>query len=119
MIPTVERPVNRVWILGAGFSRSLGGPLLTDLLSDGEHTLMKARFPEVASESEPVVRAYHWGTGVVRRFPKLWSNAETFLEFLGAADEGTTTFRVLENHLYPYGISEFRRRARRAITASC
>lgn len=35
-----------VWILGAGFSRSLGGPLLADLFSQEKRLELKERYPE-------------------------------------------------------------------------
>lgn len=68
----------RVWILGAGFSRSLGAPLLPDLLSMRRWRDLRSKYPwlldELANE-EPhelltaavaVYLLYHWG----RDFPE-------------------------------------------------
>jgi len=88
-----------VWILGAGFSRPLGGPLLGDLFSEASAGNLRARFPperypRLKTPAANLVRwIYRWGlgeeqhlvwTGKTRGEP-LWSNAEEYLEFLDTA----------------------------------
>ncbi len=120
-----ESGAERVWILGAGFSRSLGGPLLHDLLSLGEFKLLEARFSELAGPCSKVFSVYNWGrqrTGMDT--PVIWPNAESFLEFLDGADPGASGWSILFQALSAAGhedasIEEVRLRARQAITASC
>lgn len=91
-----DRPT--VWILGAGFSRSLGGPLLDDLLSMATREKLAAR--DTGLKSNPafnqVYALYHFGRNFSEgylfepSFPKLrgvwnWTDAEQFLETLSAA----------------------------------
>ena len=44
----VSAELKRVWILGAGFSRPLGGPLIGDLLAYREQPLLRAALPKDA-----------------------------------------------------------------------
>jgi hypothetical protein len=91
-----------VWILGAGFSRSLGGPLLGDLLRrDCLRTLRAAfppdDFPELQGAlPDAVVWLYHYGRGFPegRRSTRvweeaagelLWRDAEEFLDIVDSA----------------------------------
>src|SRR5690606_17025262 len=110
--------------LGAGFSRSLGGPLLNDLLSDGEQLLLQARFDGLAGPCADVFRIFRWG--LMGSGPgSLWPNAEVFLDFLASAEEGPTSARIIRSALAqgpkaaPTDVADRRRRARQAITASC
>jgi hypothetical protein len=70
----------RVWILGAGFSRHAGGPLLSDLFSEGSDEL----FPSVDDEWGPKLRdvgtIYRNHSG--KEGLKLWSDPEQFMERL-------------------------------------
>src|SRR5262245_2969562 len=98
-----ESGTNRVWILGAGFSRSLGGPLLTDLLSQGEFLQLQARWGDLAAECAPVVKAFQWGIqGAGPGRPNLWPNAEAFLEYIGGAKPHSPAEAIIrvaaENH---------------------
>lgn len=90
-----------VWILGAGFSRPLGGPLLGDLFSEASAGNLRARFPperypRLKTPAADLVRwIYRWGLGEEQSLPwagagkvrgeRLWTNAEEYLEFLDTA----------------------------------
>jgi hypothetical protein len=100
-----------VWVLGAGFSRALGGPLLRDLFSWGSENDIAARFfplfrgpqPDQAAANRAAAGAarvrwlYEYGLGPDRplssrqRCPvpgeRLWTNAEEYLEYLDTAAE--------------------------------
>ena len=75
----------RVWILGAGFSRPLGGPLINDLLAFRERQLIAASLPESAN-AETVLDSLR-----VRAFcaygqaSGYWQHAEDFLATVDAA----------------------------------
>lgn len=86
-----------VWILGAGFSRSLGGPLLDDLLSMRGWYEYLSHEQGAAKDStlQKALALYHFGrnfpegylfdTGLaVPKGAQWWSSAEEFLEFLSA-----------------------------------
>jgi hypothetical protein len=97
-----------VWVLGAGFPRSLGAPLLNELLSPAAAVSIGARFPE---ESYPLLHgdAAHvvrWLFNFGRRFENgpygaasqgitLWRDAEDFLDVL----DGATKSTIAERHL--------------------
>src|SRR5262249_27668737 len=88
---------NVVWVLGAGFSVSLGGPTLKTLLSKASGGNLLASFPECGalkgSEAEFTRHLYAYG----RRFPEgpfsnalqdgedLWPDPEAFLDYLDTA----------------------------------
>src|SRR5579859_3172329 len=87
-----------VWVLGAGFSQPLGGPLLPALLSRTSYELLRLRFPQepllLKEASLMAVRLYHYGRGwpegpIVQRHngrgEKLWEHAEDYLAKLDAA----------------------------------
>jgi hypothetical protein len=89
-----------VWVLGAGFSKSLGGPLLPDLFSKTSYDLAKLRFPESKFPKLHAmpVRVAHWLYHYGRKFAdghtlesdrsvgdSLWGHAEEFLDRLDAA----------------------------------
>ncbi len=89
-----------VWVLGAGFSRALGGPLLRDVFSPGSFGLTQATFKTeefktvTGREAKTVHFLYNWGTAFKEgRLPdwpenrvgpgvRLWDDAEQFLDFL-------------------------------------
>jgi len=138
-----------VWILGAGFSKSLGGPLLDDLLQPDCLRRLGATFPRDGFPllhgplPEAVVWLFHYG----RRFAagrrnsriwtdigeSLWRDAEDFLDFVDAAaasEKGPAcaTLDAILNHrredLFGNGASapnasEVRAMARRLIGAEC
>ncbi len=91
-----------VWVLGAGFSRPLGGPLLGDLFTTASAGNLDARYPRASypllhSDAADFVRwLYRWGLGEDAALPagigsanptheRLWENAEEFLEYLDTA----------------------------------
>jgi hypothetical protein len=83
-----------VWILGAGFSRALGGPLLPDLLSRPSEVRIRGRFKRFSDRLFSTE-----GGGLIRRIVEshgwqrsnsdepAWRDAEEFLEFLDLAAE--------------------------------
>jgi hypothetical protein len=80
-----------VWILGAGFSRSLGGPLLTDLLSEASvHRVTRTYELNFKSDGDmPELVALIYGAGAAGsrslfESPQ-WEDAEGFLERLDLA----------------------------------
>jgi hypothetical protein len=88
----------RVWILGAGFSRSLGAPLLHDLLSLAARSRLYAEYRDIfrREDADPVFELYHFGRGfsegplnplasATTRGGLLWRDAEHFLAFLDEA----------------------------------
>lgn len=88
-----------VWVLGAGFSRSLGGPLLQTMLSLSSLQELRRRYPAtkfpllhdkilldvcklyIYGTRQPVPRDPNHESGV----EPLWDHAEEFLEHLDAA----------------------------------
>ena len=73
-----------VWVLGSGFSRSLGGPLLYDLLSELGHEESRARFPNLNVEPAYTIFQFHQKDFRSDR-PKYWRHAEEFLDFVDTA----------------------------------
>jgi hypothetical protein len=138
-----------VWILGAGFSKSLGGPLLGDLLRrDCLRTLgavfPRDEFPELhGALPEAVVWLYHYGRGFPdgRRPTRvweaagelLWRDAEEFLDVVDAAAASRKNaarsnieaiLRLHKEDLFGNGASlpestDIRGMARRLIAAEC
>jgi hypothetical protein len=104
-----------VWILGAGFSRSLGGPLLPDLLSPPTNNFVQAiyggnryigaeRPAELNADCEAarVVRELYRDCGGATAQPgtRFWDDAEAFLDQVDAAahgGEGSPAGRRLTN----------------------
>jgi hypothetical protein len=98
-----------VWILGAGFSEPLGGPLLTDMLTNGSYDRIQATFPEKGSpgREDAYPRLYRPQTKMVillnaeygqdaaaisyysgqrkQLSKKQWGDAEEFLELFDSA----------------------------------
>ena len=81
-----------VWILGAGFSKPLGGPLLGQLLTMQSAVKIGHVYAnmEVARKCEAVATLYHHGT-----VNKHWSDAEEFLELLDLATEDESARKLL------------------------
>lgn len=75
--------VKRVWILGAGFSRPLGGPLLTDLLSSHMQLEILARFGDAPLRERTNFAVLHLHSEGKKQ--GAWSHAERFLAFLDIA----------------------------------
>lgn len=77
-------PQMRVWILGAGFSRRLGGPLLGDLLSEISLHDLRHRHPETwLSRSACEYCVLGLREGIARGW---WSNAEDYISAIGSGD---------------------------------
>ena len=82
---------NIVWVLGAGFSRSLGGPLLDDFFSVPVRERVMARTPGTGlKERFTWLHTYYRSEDIVvkRRdghWPHPWKNAEDFSELLETA----------------------------------
>ena len=98
---------NIVWVLGAGFSKPLGGPLLRDLLGPNSIEEMRSRFPREIYRSpwaegperlalEAALWSFGYGTefrsghywpsdGNIERGEALWDDAEDFLDHLDLA----------------------------------
>src|SRR5213075_1650027 len=81
-----------VWILGAGFSKALGGPLIGDLLAMREKAVLDSLFPTkdfpgVADEQFKARLFCKYGLD--RRY---WDHAEQFLDLVesAAAENGAT-----------------------------
>jgi len=89
-----------VWVLGAGFSKSLGGPLLVDLFSRQSIANLETRFPVKEFKKlhddrvRLVVGLYLAGTSWAehlregRETARVWANAEEFLDYLDTAAAG-------------------------------
>lgn len=116
-----------VWILGAGFSRSLGGPLLNDLLSHRGETQSRARFGDLGTDA--VYSVYKEGH---HKDAQLWEHAEEFLEIVDLArdleptdkpDHRGATSQLLLDMIQKRGLAmtirQFRDLTLRAIAAEC
>src|SRR5712692_4989054 len=109
-----DKPKQVVWILGAGFSRSLGGPLFGTLFGPWSMANLEAHFPPAefkqlyavaAGVHVPAVEIAHWLYNYGRRFvlgrnteqgnmpnawmqatgQELWQDAEEYLQILDGA----------------------------------
>ncbi len=93
-----------VWVIGAGFSKPLGGPLLAGLFSRTSIGDLDTRYPNfVALRDEHAKRVrwlYDYGSGLAVSYQKadedgraqgenLWTNAEDFVDYLDTAAEPT------------------------------
>jgi hypothetical protein len=92
------------WILGSGFSRSLGGPLLRDLLSDRRRQLVDAVFrnqdgkPTLPAERVVAYNVFHaFKEG--RDQPGYWQDAEEFLDFVDVANDEKEPRRAMLEQL--------------------
>jgi hypothetical protein len=108
-----------VWILGSGFSRSLGGPLLRDLLSHAKRSELGARQVLAGSVSpdEPMGNVY-------RCFHELKSggyceDAEGFLEYVESIEEDAARKKIVEAWLPGGDSANFLRLCRKVIAAEC
>jgi hypothetical protein len=98
-----------VWILGSGFSKPLGAPLLYDLFSQPLEVRMRAALRnmnggradmESFAKQLKTLRAIYAGGLEERRtntqFKKgPWANAEEFLEYVDMANEGDSSAREI------------------------
>jgi hypothetical protein len=69
-----------VWILGSGFSKSLGGPLLDELFSHKAQVELVHTHQSLADEFSLACTTYRKG-----REAGLWDHAEAYLEYLDTA----------------------------------
>jgi hypothetical protein len=82
-----------VWILGAGFSRSLGAPLLADLFSEESLERVRLAYPTLEPDGrlpwvDEIVRLYLGGAYGLKHRPgveRQWEHAEEFIEKLELA----------------------------------
>jgi hypothetical protein len=87
-----DRPAT-VWVLGSGFSKALGGPLLDGLLSKSALEDTIEVFPKLPERS--VVYEVFRDLKLQR-----WEHAEQFLEFVDlAASEDSPNHNILKRHL--------------------
>jgi len=106
----------RVWIIGAGFSKSLGGPLMSDLLRPEVPAKLQAAYPQrefprlAQNIVHSVTAVYAHGTryfdGKVRSSDVgewLWDDAEQFLDYVDSALWGgpeSAAFKTLDRVLH-------------------
>lgn len=115
--------LNRVWVLGAGFSRSLGAPLLDDLLSLNAWTEVDARYGDNKNLEgyRAIYWLYHYGTQFREGVPeqqrvagvRAWQDPEDFLERLATAVDSAVVqkkiaglYQALHNQLGSVGVPE-------------
>ena len=91
-----------VWILGSGFSKSLGGPLLADLFSHQGEAFVAAKFPELDRTPYTVFRKHLKGHPNSAGLPIYWEHAEQFLDFVSTAapDTGKERYAILVNTVF-------------------
>jgi hypothetical protein len=83
----LDRSLKTVFVLGAGFSRPLGGLLLDQLLEEMERDVVEELFPATKDE-RPALATGMCGARILCRAgiqQRLWSNPEDFLEKLETA----------------------------------
>jgi hypothetical protein len=85
---------NTVWVLGAGFSRSLGAPLLHDLfqpesIEEARVYFPEAGFPKLSVDLMAARAAYNRGKSIAN----LWADPEQFLAFVDDAYGGYSSAR--------------------------
>jgi hypothetical protein len=134
-----------VWVLGSGFSRPLGCPLLDDLLSNTAWSEIKRAYPETKVVKDPgsvaAVRLYHYGRNYALGCPddvdrervdrrlgeRLWADAEDFLDALDAAARGGPKkdflwgilMETLARRTPPADLGEVRAGAQRLVAVQC
>jgi len=100
----------RVWILGAGFSRSLGGPLMFDLLSLAARRRILRAYPDHITDQDAdlVFWLFHCGAGFPEgtlhpdfemRGERRWQDAEEFLDIVDSARTERAKAGLLEEVL--------------------
>jgi hypothetical protein len=111
-----------VWILGAGFSKSLGGPLLDDLFAGWLVKDIRVKFPAFAEQPLADVTSK-----LVARFEEqqhtLWRDAEDYLDRLESAVEqgrGSDAWTVMTEIMrMNHGLEFVLNSTRRLFAASC
>lgn len=91
MLQSMANREKTVWILGSGFSKSLGGPLLNELLTTDSEQKSKARYPSVPHATAPYRVYWQHNPAYPKpespmwdKPPDFWTNAEEFLGFMDA-----------------------------------
>lgn len=114
-----------VWILGSGFSKSLGGPLLKDLLTKRRHDLVDVTFTNPALPQERIV-AYNIFEGYRETQSRAgyWEHAEEFLDFVDAASDPSSPRYALLNQLLraktqAYSVEALREYALLSVASEC
>ena len=127
-----------VWVLGAGFSVPLGGPLLATLLSGESAADLAIRYPDAPrlhDESAQWVRVlYAYGSGPgesirIRgketRRERMWRDPEEFLDYLDTAAATTNgphaqrLAAIARTHSMQFAPENLRHSARRLMGAEC
>jgi len=135
-----------VWILGAGFSKPLGGPLLDELLSSRTINVVQSLYasnPHIgkpsATSTFDVRDAAEWVPQLFSQFgpaappgTRLWSDAEAFLDHLDAAattkpsgpaalrfQSALNEFNRKNSRAALLQLGEIRAGARRLVAADC
>lgn len=123
------RQLRTVWILGAGFSRSLGGPLLATLFRQQDRGDLREMYPtsiftHLADDCYFTQRLYHRG-----KEEGAWEHAEEFLELLASANyDDALSKSICRMYSQVEGdrldvnrspLDELTRRAKRALAAEC
>jgi hypothetical protein len=141
-----EHAQSVVWILGSGFSKALGGPLLADLLSERSGSEAKARLAELAShytnmdrllgdikpgEEVPdfalvykIFSEHLRGAAESKGKAVHWDHAEEYLTFVDSTSGDSARREILKRWLPNEYRSDdaagaFRRRVVQAIAAEC
>jgi hypothetical protein len=88
-----DRP-KTVWVLGSGFSKGLGGPLLADLLSEKRRAQAADVFKRLPDRGRIYQLFRNFGPNERLRY---WENAEEFLEIidLAAADVDGPEYKLI------------------------
>ena len=119
------------WVLGAGFSRALGGPLLPALLSRQAHARLRATYPDehrlLDSSGPTIVRELLSAHGWERsdKESHAWQDAEEFLEHLDLAAESPRNspsrrlLQALSSRSEDLPFDEVAAGAKRLVAAEC
>jgi len=114
-----------VWILGSGFSKSLGGPLLKDLLTKRRHDLVDVTFTGPALPKDRLI-AYNIFDNFRETPAKAgyWEHAEEFLDFVDAASDPASPRYALLNQLLraktqAHSVEELRDFALLSVASEC
>jgi hypothetical protein len=113
-----------VWILGAGFSKSLGGRLLPELLSEKSQAETKSKFGDTPySRPYEVFRKHFRGDasnqGARNGKPVYWEHAEEFLDFVDTAARGNNVRRDILANALEGSIEGLYEECVRVIAAEC
>jgi len=129
--------VGIVWILGAGFSKPLGGPLLGKLLSPEAEQDLRVRYPEGRLWDKYATAArflYQYGrsgkkyavkipNGGATEGEDLWDDAEQYLDYLDTTAERTGPGRarlleILRNEKFGLGLEDTGAATLKSVAAS-